>query len=232
MSYITPRVKIQQEFEQLPVYSEFPLPAFILGPNYALQRYTNSAEKPFSAVTTLDGEAVLTGSSYLPDADTRYDYPNLPLTGGAVDSAYTKVFFESTTAQYFPHTSFDLTGGDDEVSLVTTPYGGIYQNRVRFNQIILKTANGYSRSAAFSNRDVAVGDTLTLTDSNANTVTAKIKALHADTAVENIDLASTTGEPIVSGTSGAASSGTAVFSDASVDFAAFLGESQFPCPPS
>jgi hypothetical protein len=220
MSYITPRVKIQQEFEQLPVYSEFPLPAFILGPNYALQRYTNAAEKPFSAVTTLDGEAVLTGSSYLPDADTRYDYPNLPLTGGAVDSAYTKVFFESTTAQYFPHVSFDLTGGDDEVSLVETPHGGIYQNRVRFDQVVLKTANGYTRSAAFSNRDVAVGDVITLTDTNSNTVTAKVKALHADTSIENMELASSVGSTVASASSGAASVGTSVFSDSSVDFAA------------
>ena len=99
MSYITPRVQIKQEFEQLPVYSTRALSAFIIGPHYHLSRYSVDAEKYTTAPLLLNGVALETTNQYQYLADTSYDIPNVPL-GGDVDPSYTKVFIENAIAQY------------------------------------------------------------------------------------------------------------------------------------
>jgi hypothetical protein len=192
MSYITPRVLIQQEFLQVPVYSEFPLSAFVIGPNFHLSRYSEASEKPFTAVGTLDGVAISSGNQYLPEADTTYDIPNIP-AGGNVDPTYTKLFAEAVEAQYFPHEDLgSTTPGLDEVTFVTNSLGAKYSNRVRFNGLsaALKTANGFTRSEFLSNRDVRVGDIIEVTNNLGESVRGKITALEAETSDINEDLSS------------------------------------------
>src|ERR1035438_10459492 len=46
MSYSVPRVLINEEFQQIPVFSDNPLAALIFGPQYNLNRYSVAAEKP------------------------------------------------------------------------------------------------------------------------------------------------------------------------------------------
>jgi hypothetical protein len=192
--YITPRVLIQQEFLQLPVYSEFPLPAFIIGPNYSLLRYSEPNEKNHTAATTKDGVLLATENNYIADADTSYDFPNVP-AGGNIDPTYTKVYAESVEAQYFPLLSLGSDSGDANVELVPSVSGGYYRNKVRFTNLVMKTANNYVRSELLSNRDVAVGDVIEISDldnpgDTASVVRAKIKAIEPETYIINEDLAS------------------------------------------
>jgi hypothetical protein len=220
MSYITPRVLIQQEFQQLPVYTTNPLPAFIIGPNYSLSRYGVASEKSKTVLGTLDDAAVLTGNAYVPAADLTYDFPNVH-AGGDVDPSYTKVFAEAVQAKYFPIAALGGAGmGGDTVDFVVSPSSQVYSNKVQFSNITLQTANGYNRSAFFSNRDVAVGDLIKVTDDLDNTVTAKITALEARTANEDMDLAAQIAPQYGSGTDGV-TSGTS-FTSASATFTADL----------
>jgi hypothetical protein len=189
MAYITPRVKIQQEFLQLPVYREYPLPAFIIGPNYALTRYSDTAEKPFTALATYNGDVVLTGNSYVYLDDVTYDFPNVP-AGGDVDHGYTKVFAESVEAKYFPNAELGSDGSNDNlVGFVYTEAGTASTNKVRFLNARLKGGNGFARSNEFfSNRDVSVGDLIKITDDNNVSVKAKIKAILAEDSLIDEDL--------------------------------------------
>lgn len=216
--YITPRVLINQEFLQTPVYSQNALPAFVIGPNYALTRYSNVLEKPSSALSSYNGEVLLEGNAYNSTADTTYDFPNVP-TGASVDHTYTKVFAENVEALYFPLEALGGSGmGGNNVSLVESPSGAVYSNKVRFTGVTLKTANGFTRSSYFSNRDVVVGDVIKLTDDLGNVTKAKIKALETEKADVNSSLESTIAAQVASGNDGATSGAT--FTSASANFIA------------
>jgi len=197
MAYITPRVKIQQEFLQLPVYREYPLPAFIIGPNYALTRYSVDAERPFTALGTYNGGSLESGNAYIYNENTTYDFPNVQ-AGGDVDHSYTKVYAEAVEAKYFPNVELGsgATGADD-VELVPTASGEKSTNQVRFKSAVLKTGNGTSRSNFFSNRDVAIGDIIEVSTAGANPVSvkAKIKEIIAEDSLISPDYASAIGTP-------------------------------------
>lgn len=199
--YITPRVLIQQEFLQLPVYREYPLPAFIIGPQFALTRYSEASEKPFTALATLDGEVVTSGNSYISSLDTRYDFPNIP-AGGDVDPSYTKVYAESVEAQYFPLDNLGDLSNENVVSLVTAPSGGYYHNKVRFSNAALKTGHGYTRNSFFSNRDVHIGDVIQISGTVGDPVKAVIKEITAETADMNSALAAQVAVPSYYGEDG------------------------------
>jgi hypothetical protein len=218
--YITPRVLIQQEFAQVPVYAEFPLPAFILGPHYSLTRYSVAAEKPYTALNSLDGEMLDSGNSYITDADTRYSFSNVP-AGGDVDHSFTKVYAEAVEAQYFPNEELgsDDVADLDEVELINAPSGKPYTNRVRFSNLILKTENGHDRSSYFSNRNVAVGDLVKISDDLGNTVRARITDLMAETSDINEDLAAQIATVTYNGADGV-TNGTKTFVSATADFIA------------
>lgn len=199
--YITPRVLIQQEFLQVPVYAEFPLPAFIIGPQYSLRRYSESSEKALTALGTLDGNVLPDGNSYNPTGSAislnfsnytgvRYDIPNI-VTGGNVDTEYTKVFAESVEAKYFPLEALGATSTIGNVALVTASNGSTIANQLRFSNVRVKTGNGYARSATnFSNRDVQAGDFIKVTDALNNVFKSKISAVLADTSIQDAALAS------------------------------------------
>jgi hypothetical protein len=206
--YITPRVLIQQEFLQVPVYAEFPLPAFIIGPQFSLRRYSEPSEKALTMVGTLDGIALDAANNYSPTGASitlnssqytgvRYDFPHVA-TGGDVDQSYTKVYMESVEAQYFPLVALgDATNEDAGVETVVGESGNTIQNRLRFPEVLLKTGNGFERSTAFlSKRDVAVGDIIEVVDDLDMTFRARVTALVADTYRENSDLASTIGAEV------------------------------------
>ena len=188
MAYITPRVKIQQEFLQLPVYREYPLPAFIIGPNYSLLRYGVDAEKPSTALTSYNGNPLENKNAYDYTDDVTYDIPNVP-SGADVDHAYTKVFAEAVEAKYFPNIELGSSTSTDDVEFVPTESSASSTNQVRFSSAILKTGYGFSRSAYFSNRDVAVGDFIKVTSSNSASVKAKIKAILPETSLIEPSLA-------------------------------------------
>lgn len=222
MAYIVPKVLIQQEFTQIPVYAEFPLSAFIIGPQYHLTRYDVEDEKEYTKVMH-PAQPDLT-NIYSKDDDVTYEFPNVP-AGGKVDHSYTKVFFEDTVAKYFPNEdlgSADLQDGADNVTLVYNSQNRVYSNRVRFNQP-LTSDNGYTRASWFSNRDVRAGDVVRLVDENGVGVTSSIKAVLPETPVQNSDLASQVGEDaaiLSSGVtpSGVVAAGSNQFTDISANF--------------
>ena len=195
MAYIVPKVLIQQEFTQIPVYAEFPLAAFIVGAHYSLTRYDVADEKPYTKVTNPSDPAL--GNAYQATADVTYDVPNVP-AGGNTDPNYTKVFFEDAVASYFPLAELGaaVNTSDDSVDFVGIPNQmANYKNRVRFetNTGALKTANGYSRSSFLSGRDVHVGDLVTITDQDGVTLNTSVKSLIRDTYLEDWDLGGRTG---------------------------------------
>lgn len=230
--YITPRVLIQQEFLQVPVYAEFPLPAFIIGPQYSLRRYSEPSEKALTALGTLDGNVLTAGNSYDPVGaaislnsssytGVRYDIPNI-VTGGNVDTEYTKVFAESVEAKYFP---LQALGAPDDnignVSLVEASNGSTIANQLRFDSVRLKTGNGYARSTAyFSNRDVQAGDFIEVTDSLNNVFKSKIKAIVADTAIQDEDLESQIAPTVYADNDGVGDNALNKFTSAGADFVA------------
>jgi len=137
MAYVVPQALVYQEFSILPTALTDPLRACIIGPHYALNRYSDEDEKPLIKVT----------DHYIPDTDTAYLWPNRP-AGGVVDEDYTKVYIDDALLEYYEETT-----GDGQV------VSG-YRNRVRFDTLVLQTKNGYNRSGVFCDRDVAVGDVL------------------------------------------------------------------------
>jgi hypothetical protein len=218
MAYITPRVLIKQEFLQVPIYRDFPLPAFIIGPNYALTRYSEANEKPFTALSTLDGVVFDSGNSYVVDADTTYDFPNVP-AGGDVDHGYTKVYAEAVEAQYFPLD--DLGGGVDDVTFLQGPSGQYYTNKIQLPSVVLKTLNGYDRANYFDNRDVVVGDVIEITSvdvlDNATVVRSRISGVFAETHEENAALNSEIAPQTYNNSDGV-TNGTVLFTSADGDF--------------
>ena len=171
-SYVLPQALIYQEFTLVPTALTDPLRACIVGPQYALFRYSDADEKPDIKVS----------DSYDPDADESFLWPDRP-AGGVVDEDYSKVFIDNALLQYYTD-----PGGDG--SVITAVDG--YRNRIYFSALVLQTLNGFSRSAAFGARDVAVGDVLDIVASNcgeAYRLRTRILALIADVVPAVIDAA-------------------------------------------
>jgi hypothetical protein len=161
-SYVLPQVLVYQEFAEQPTAAERPLPACIIGEQYDLHRYSSADEKAAIEVT----------SAYDPDAQTCYSWPGRQ-AGGVVDLDYTKVFIDDALLEYYN----DPSGSGSAIAWIAPG-----KNRIRAASLIFKTANGYTRSAAFL-RDVQVGDRVKLLASACGdpvTFWANVTALIAD----------------------------------------------------
>lgn len=97
MAYVLPQVLIYQRFRQISQDVVGNLNACIVGPNYQLARYNESAEK---ALTKL--------SIKYAGTTTEADYPNNVKN---VDTGYVKVFFEDVVANYYEFPNVLLSGG-------------------------------------------------------------------------------------------------------------------------
>jgi len=221
MAYVTPKVLVQQEFTQVPNYAEFPLPAFIIGPNYSLLRYNEALEKQLTAVVNPDDSVLANKYQYL--LDVTYSFPNVP-AGGNVDHDYTKVFAEAVEALYFPNASLGSDSGDAAVTKVLADNGSTHTNRVRFSTVNLVSTSVADRDAVFSERDVKIGDVIEVTDNLGNVLKSKIKGLHADTpkTVGDSSLDATVGVALLTGSNGA-SNNTTTFTGTSFT-AAMVGQ--------
>lgn len=112
-----------------------PLRPVLIGPRAGLHRYA------------VAGERASLGA-YDPLSSTPYDYPN-KADGSVVDLSYVKVFASTADLNYFNK----YVGSNGSAQPSST-----YPNRVRAANYVFKTGNGVDRSAAFYDRDVAVGD--------------------------------------------------------------------------
>lgn len=138
--YVLPQALVFQEFTLVPTALVAPLRATPVGPQYALFRYSDSDEKP----------GILVAGSYNPDDDESFPWPGRP-AGGVVDFDYTKVYMDDALLRYYSD-----PGGDGSIIRVADGY----RNRIRFDALVLETANGFNRSAVFGDRDVSPGDVL------------------------------------------------------------------------
>lgn len=172
MSYIVPRVLIRQEFSQVPVFGDQPLSALIIGPQFDLYRYANSNEKVKTKAVHPSNS--LLGNAYQYGSSLTYNFPT-QAAGTFVDKDYVKVFFEKAQLEYFPN---DLATISPVVTRRETVAGSgkYFSNQLLASALVFKTANGVSRSAKFSNRDVAPGDIVSISD-GTTTATSKIKSL-------------------------------------------------------
>lgn len=109
----------------------------LIGPVAGLHRYAVTAEKGGIAL-----------GAYDPVDGGSYDWPG-KATGSAVDLSYFKLYVDGARLNYF--NKYIGVNGSAQPS-------STYPNRVRVANYVLKTANGVDRSAAFKDRDVALGD--------------------------------------------------------------------------
>jgi len=177
-SYVQPHAEIEQTLTQVPVFTEQPLAAFIIGPQYDLNRYNVADEKANTEVVNPTTPALK--NEYQPDSDVAYAYPSKPV-GSVVDQDYVKVYMENILAQYFPNTVLG-TASDvvTKVSIVGSSPAAYYPNRVS-SALIYQTLNGGTRDTVFSDRDVAIGDYIEITDGTpAHAITSKITGFVAD----------------------------------------------------
>ena len=174
MAYIVPRVLINQEFTQVPVFADQPLAAFIFGPQFNLYRYGVSGEKALTAVIHPD-DAELT-NVYQPASDVTYDLPS-HVSGTKVDEDYTKVYFDNAEVEYYPN---ELASTSGAITRLAVPNSSkYYPSRFKASTLVFATANSVDRSTEFSLRDVAPGDYVVLhSDASDLTFKTKIKALH------------------------------------------------------
>lgn len=178
MAYTLPRAEIEQEFTQSTVFSDNPLPALIIGPNYKLSRYSVAAEKAATVVEHPSSSEL--ANAYQSGSTVTYEYLQRPVNS-TVDQDYVSVFIENAKAEYFPN----ATLGPGASATVTKVSG--YPNRIASASLVFSTANGQSRSAVFANRDVTVGDTVVVTDATSSDVlTTKVKSLIANVTAASI----------------------------------------------
>lgn len=173
MAYIVPRVLINQEFSQQPVFGDQPLSALIVGPQYELYRYSEADEKALTAVTHPTDTSLT--NTYQAEDDVTYAFPN-KAAGTHVDANFTKVFAEKAQVEYYPNPAVTPTSATITRVAYPNVSGSYYANRFQASSLVLKTTAAADRSVDFSNRDVKAGDVVLVTD-GTTTATAKVKAL-------------------------------------------------------
>lgn len=144
MAYSEPKLQIFQDFQPALSAGAAPLYACVIGPNYELHRFSEETEKAYIAPYDRAVGSVV------------YAWPD-HVAGGDIDLDTAVIWLEGTLMRYYT--------GVSVVEQVTD------NGNQLFSSLVFKTANGYDReSAAFGDRDVAVGDTVRLTWINPSTL--------------------------------------------------------------
>ena len=162
-NYLVPRVQIEQEFNQISTFTNNPLAAFIVGPQYNLYRYGVAGEKASAAVLTSGGSGSYTGSS------ATYLFQNVE-AGALVDTNSIKVYLDNVLASYYTTSS-----------IVTLVAGTT--NKLNSSSLVFKTGNGSTLTAGFHNRPVKAGDTIRLSATNGGSAifSSKVTAVTPST---------------------------------------------------
>lgn len=138
-TYVLPQVLVFQDLTSQPAVAANPLSAHISGGHAYLVREDESTEREFGNLGLYDNEA-----------DASYAWPNRP-AGGVVDNSYTKLFVENALLQYFS----DGLGSGPWMTIKHGSHNTIHSCNLNF-----AAGNGYSRDAAFKDRDVQIGDVI------------------------------------------------------------------------
>ena len=138
MSYVQPQMRIYQQFQAALAAGLTPLYSCVVGPQYGLHRFSVEAE-----------QASL--GAYDVNSATAYSYPD-KTAGSVIEAAKVEVWAKDAALRYYSGTGF---------AIPSAGYNGL--NRIRAAGLVLQTANGVTRSAAFGTRDVAIGDKVDVT---------------------------------------------------------------------
>lgn len=177
-TYILPQPLVQQEFTLRPTAAVPVLPAFIAGGHAQLLRYSEASEKAEGLLGTYDH----LGANIDGDYKTCYDWPGKAATS-VVDPTYTRVHIEDALLRYWQ----DLTG-----TMIKTA-----RNKIRHPSKAFKAnpddSVTYPRHADFNDRDVQVGDVVSVKgydgSSNEYTLSTYVKDIEADQVAASIGAA-------------------------------------------
>lgn len=137
--YVLPAASAVARSRQVDASVLVPLRPVLVGPRAGLHRFS------------VLGERASLGA-YDPLADTAYDYPDRS-TGSVIDLDYVKLYAADADLNFF--NKYVGSGGSAQPS-------SAYPNRVRAANYVFKTANDVDRSADFYDRDVKIGDIVTI----------------------------------------------------------------------
>lgn len=168
--YVRPQAIVQQEFQAIAQAVIQPLNAVIVG-----------AEKQVFQYTDADDRNAISYGAYDPAADTEYDYRSRP-AGGVVEQKGVRLFLEDILASYAAFTTS------------STVERGALANQIQFNSGVsngnFKAFNNgttnYPRHTLFKNRDVHVGDRVTITG-NSLTLNTRVTGFINATVAASID---------------------------------------------
>jgi len=138
----------------------------IVAPYAKLRRYSVSSEKQSLG-------------SYVVGADTTYSWPGLG-SGELPDTSYAKIYVEGGLLRFWSK----VVGVSGTAIPTSSP-----ANTVRASAFVFQTANGTSRTAAFGDRDVTVGDVVDLSAVVSSVVVShrsKVTGFVADTTAASI----------------------------------------------
>ena len=220
-SYVLPQARVFQEFEATTTPNIQDLNAFICGGHAYLARLSDADEKATAYLGQYDHVGSLVDGEY----KTCYSWPDKP-TGSVIDTSYTLLGIDNALLRYYQDNSHTLVKTD--------------RNKVR-NPSVSFAANGssYARSAAFYDRDVAVGDIVvisgipTITEGGSEVdqdrvyLATYVKALEADVVAAAVGSATSgasnkaTQTASSSSTAGSGNSGDATIS--SISHASYNG---------
>lgn len=142
MVYITPQVRVFQQYTTTPTVDDVTRRACVIGPNSQTHRFSVASEKAGLDIGTYDSVAGLTA-----------DYPNRT-SGSLVDLTTVKVWCENALLRYF----VDVTGSGDTFTPNTT-----FKNRVRATATNFVSKTGYAASATVGDREAKAGDVVHIT---------------------------------------------------------------------
>ena len=165
LPYSPPQILVYQEFNAIPAEITNPLRSWILAPNANLVRYSDEDEKELGAL-----------GAYDPNEETAYAWPE-KTAGSVIDQPYTKIFIDDAKLRYF----------HDEIGsgLTIAPVSG-KPNRIRASSGSFATVAAADRSAALYDRDVKVGDLVTVS-SGDGTLDSYVRALVAEVVAAVVD---------------------------------------------
>lgn len=154
---ILPQAVVFQEYAQVAPQIVEPLRALIVGPDYHVEKYTDSN----LANVTVGSYAGSTFAASFPSRDA----------GDEVDASFTKVYVKNAELEYY-----DYAAGGNAWTATST--------KVVSSSVNLTNANGYTRNAALP-RNVAVGDLVEVSYGGA-TLRTTVTGLTADIVAASV----------------------------------------------
>ena len=173
-TYVLPQVQVFQDFTIKPAAEANPLSACISGGHAYLVREAESTEREFGNL-----------GFYTNFADIATSWPTRP-AGAVVDTTFTKLFIENALLQYYTK----VLGAGDTIYPVAN-----YASRIKATATNFATSGALSRISTLHDRDVAVGDVISVSGVPASTsipvtLWTYVRGLIAETVAATIGSAS------------------------------------------